>query len=59
MLPYGIKLRFGSCADLREHQGTPLQQRNPFTFVPASNYVLVRVLICGSGKRLPYNNIYL
>ena len=39
MLPYCIKFRFGSCADLREHQGTPLQQRESFLIVYASNYV--------------------
>ena len=32
MLPYGIKFRFGSRADLREHQGTPLQQRVSYPF---------------------------
>ena len=32
MLPYCIKLRFGSCADLRERQAAPLQQHISLIF---------------------------
>ena len=57
MLPYNIKPCLGSCADLREHQGTPLQEKGKFFCKPVgADSISARLYgSLGAYGMLPYN----